>query len=295
MTAQGPSLPADVELSLAVVIPCHNSGSTLAEQLDRLVDERWTRRWGIVVVDNGSTDDTRVVVNRFLERGVSVVSATEKYDAGYARNAGVRSVRASAIAFCDGDDVIQPGWVAAIGDALDQHELVGGRLETETLNDPWLATSRPLTQEDGLARFAGTPFVPTCNCGVRRELFDRLGGFDENFDGLEDIEFSLRARSVGVIASAAPGATVSYRFRSTARELWRQGRYYGEGRPLLIQRARELGLPAPGRAEGVRSWAWLLMHLPWLRHRQGRYRLLWVAAFRVGVLRRAVRLRRFYI
>lgn len=291
----GPSSTLGTAKDLAVIVPCHNAASTLAQQLDRLVEERWTRPWCIVVVDNGSTDETREVATRYSDRGVAVVTANDGRGVGYARNAGARAVNATAVAFCDGDDVIAPGWVAAIGDALDEHALVGGRIETGSLNEPWLAGSRPMASKGRLAQFAGTAFAPGGNCGIRSDLYHRLGGFDEGFDGLEDIEFALRARALGVRAVGVPNAVIAYRLRPSARDLWRQGTFYGKGKPLLIIRARELGLGAPSRVEGLRSWAWLLVHLPALRNRAGRYQWLWVVAFRIGVLRRAIQLRRLYL
>lgn len=291
----GPSNDLDAPVHLAVVLPCRDVADTLPEQLDRLVDERWTRPWCIVVVDNGSTDGTAEVARRYADRGVRLVTATSGAGVGYARNAGARAVSSAAIAFCDGDDIVHRGWVAAMGDALERDELVGGRVDTTSLNEPWLARSRPMASSDGLARFAETPFAPGCSCGVRRDLYDRLGGFDESFQGLEDVELSLRARALGVQARLAPGAVVAYRLRADPRLLWRQATFYGRGHPLLIRRASELGLPAPSRLRGLRSWAWLLLHLPSARSRAGRYALLWVLAFRVGVLRTALRLRRPYV
>ncbi|MEO7572237.1 MAG: glycosyltransferase [Acidimicrobiales bacterium] len=290
-----PTADVDTYTDLAVILPCHDVESTLAVQLDRLVEERWTRPWCIVVVDNSSRDQTRAIAERYAGRGVRIVTASQRRGAGYARNAGAEATSAPALAFCDGDDVVAPGWVAAIGDALERHELVGGMVDTTLVNDAWIASSRSMAEDGQLGQFGEIPFAPSCNCGIRRDLFDRLDGFDEDFDGHEDVELSLRARALGVAVVAVPDAVIGYRLRSTVRELWRQGTVYGRGRPLLIIRAHELGLPAPSRVHGVRSWAWLVVHLPALRHRAGRYRWLWVAAFRVGVLRRAVELRRLYL
>jgi len=290
-----PTTEPDRRLELAVIVPCYNVAATLAEQLDALVAETWTRTWGVVVVDNNSTDDTAAVAHRYSSRGVRVVRAVDGQGVAYARNAGVRSVDARSVVICDGDDVIQPGWVAALGDALLTHEFVAGATDRTLINEPDLATSRPMSSRTGTRAYEGTPFAPGGNCGMRRELFDRLGGFDESFQGLEDIEFSLRAHVLGVVPKSVPHAVLSYRMRTGARAIWRQGVFYGASQPLLIRRALELGLPAPSRWRGLKSWAWLVVHLPGLRHRAGRYQWLWVIACRLGVLRRSVQLRSLYV
>ncbi len=295
----GPELDPEATLDLVVVVPCRNEGATLADQLDVLCAERWERPWGIVVVDDGSSDDTESVARSFADRGVRVVATSGDEQGGrgvgHARAVGAAAASARSVVFCDGDDLIWAGWVGAMGDALVRHELVSGRLETRTLNPEWLAEARPLSTTDGLPRFGAVPFASGATFGVRMALFRELGGFDESFVGLEDIELCLRARARGIVPVVASGALVAYRLRPDFRAIWRQGVFYGRGRPELIRRAGALGLPAPSRFEGLRSWAWLAVHLPGLRDRTGRRRWTWVLANRVGVLRGAWDVRGIYL
>ena len=275
---------ADVVLDLAVIVPCFNVESTLGAQLDALTSQTWLRPWGIIVVDNASTDGTRAVAEAYRDRGVRVVSATAGQGVAYARNAGVRSSQARSVAFCDGDDVVHAGWVAAMGESLTTSPLVSGALETQTLNPAWLAHTRPMGTGVGPPAFGTIRFASGCNSGMTREVFDLMGGFDESFRGLEDIELSLRAAAEGIVVTYVPDAVVAYRLRDAVKDVWRQGVFYGRGRPELKRRARDLGLTPPGVQESLKSWAWLAAHLPGLRDRSGRYRSLWVLANRVGVL-----------
>ena len=79
----------DVPLEFAVIIPAYNVEDTLAEQLTALVTQTWTGRWGIVVVNNRSTDGTRAVADRYRDLGVRVAEADQGQGVAYARNAGV--------------------------------------------------------------------------------------------------------------------------------------------------------------------------------------------------------------
>ncbi len=293
-TLHSPSA-GDDGLALAVIVPCHNVAPTLPQQLDALVSERWTKPWGIIVVDNNSTDATRDVALRYAGRGVRLVSANSGRGVAYARNAGARETTAAAVAFCDGDDVIAPGWVSAIGNGLEEADIVSGRVETELLNEGWLAETRPMGRPGALPTFGKIGFASGGNCGIRRDTFERLNGYDETFIGLEDIEFSLRARAAGARIRAVPEAILHYRLRAGLASVWRQGFFYGRGRPHLILRARELGLASPGRLEGLRSWAWVLCNIGMLRQRAGRYKLLWVVANRLGVIRGAISQRQLFI
>jgi glycosyltransferase involved in cell wall biosynthesis len=285
------------ELDLSVIVPCHDEEDTLGAQLDALLAQDWDGSWEVIVVDNRSTDRTAALAASYAGRDVPVrvISAADGRGVAYARNAGVRASTASAVAFCDGDDVVAPGWTAAMGDALHRHELVVGTLDPDLLNEPWLSASRPMGGARELPRFGGTPFARGNNCGMQRTLWERLDGYREDFDGLEDIELSLRAAATGAEAVLVPDAVVAYRFRPGIRALWRQGVFYGRGRPALYRQSVRLGLTPPSRWAGLRSWGWLVLRLPTLVSRRGRAAWTWTLANRWGVLRGAVEHRVLFV
>ena len=137
---------------LSVVIAAYDAADTLGEQLDALVDQEWSGGWEIVVVDNASTDATPDLVRAVAVEHprVRLVRAVDGRGPAYARNAGARAAAGVALAFCDADDVVAPGWVAAMGAALAEHEFVCGPVELARLNPTWLvgrgeppAPSRP--------------------------------------------------------------------------------------------------------------------------------------------------------
>lgn len=283
-------------LDLSVIIPCHNEAETLPAQLESLLSQAWDGSWEIVVVDNRSTDDTAAVAQRYAggEVAVRVVTATERAGIAYARNAGVRATDSRSVAFCDGDDVVFDGWVAEIGRMLCDEPLVSGTVDSEILNEPWLASTRPSGSSDTLPRFGQIPFARGNNTAMHRSVWDELDGYDEDFDGLEDIEFSVRAAGGGYRPALAPAARVAYRYRSDLRATWRQGIYYGRGRPWIASMADRLGLDGPGRFEGLKSWAWLVAHAPSLRTRSGRHAWVFTFGVRWGVVLGAVKTRRVF-
>jgi len=285
---------AEPDLELSVIIPCHNEAATLAQQLDALVAQEWDGSWDIIVVDNRSTDRTADVAADYAGGpiDVRVVDAPERAGIAYARNSGVRVTDARSVAFCDGDDVVHPGWTKAMGDALRERALVSGTLDADSLNEPWLTETRPMGCKDGLPHFGQIPFARGATSGMHRSLWSTLDGYDEDFDGLEDIEFSIRAAGLGVSPALVSDARVAYRFRSCLRSTWHQGIYYGRGRPRMAAQAAALGLSGPTRYAGLRSWAWLVVKAPTLRTRAGRHAWVFTLANRWGSLRGAIRQRK---
>ena len=274
-------------MDLAVIIPCRNEAATLAQQLDALASQAWSGTWEVIVVDNGSDDDTAAIAagHRGLAGRLRVIDASEKPGIATARRCGVEASTAAAFVFCDGDDVVAPGWVAAMGEALNHHQLVTGEIEIDALNAPEVTTSRGRHAMGVAPKFAGTPFLRGNNCGLTRSAWEQLDGFDESFKGLEDIELSLRAAAAGMATHFVPEALVQYRYRTEFPKLWRQGKYYGASFVLLGRRCRDLGLPRPARKATIRSWAWLVLNLPRAPMRRYRYRWVWTLACRTGALR----------
>lgn len=283
---------ADVELS--VVIPARNVAPTIAEQVAALAAQDWEGDWEVVVVDNGSTDGTADSVRRAQPQPprLRVVPATSGTGISYARNVGAGAATGRAIAFCDGDDVVTPGWVRSMATALRSSDLVTGPLLVQEINPGPLGRSRGLAVEQTAPTFYGViPYAHGCNLGVRRAVWEALGGFDETWTAIgEDIEFALRATLRGHRVTFEPDAAVHYRYRTSARELWRQGLRYGVGRAAVARRARDLGLDIP-RLPGLRSWVWLVVTAPTVALARRRLPWLWVAANRLGQLVGCVRSR----
>lgn len=284
-------------MGLSVVIPAYNVAATIEEQLSALLEQTFSEPWEILVVDNRSTDDTLAIVSKLAEEHprIRIIRAFDRQGIGYARNTGARAARYESIAICDGDDIVGPGWLTAMGEALRDHDLVVGRLEVDRLNAPWLACSRG-RPAPGIELFHGIfPRLHGCNHGFQRRIWADLGGFDETFtETVEDHDFSLRAWNAGYPVHYAPDAIVHYRYRSSLRSLWRQGRSYGTGRAHVVRRLRRLGYRPP-LFPGWKSWLWLLVSTPLAVTPHRFKRWVWVLANRLGQLEGSVRYRVLYL
>ena len=240
--------------TLSVVIACRNAEATLGVQLEALSREPRHAAWDVVLCDNGSTDSTLTIAQRYrrLLPNLRVVPADERPGPAHARNVGAASTDAPWLAFVDADDEIAPGWVTAMLSALDGHAFVAGRFEGTRLNSAAAVRSRPLQQADGLQDCGIGPRLPHAgagNMGIHREVFDAVGGFDADLGCLEDTDFCWRVQLSGVPLVFWPDAVVHVRLRSTMRRMWGQGRAYGAATAELEHRYAAVtaaDLPAGG-------------------------------------------------
>jgi glycosyltransferase involved in cell wall biosynthesis len=229
---------APVEVS--VVIPAFDAESTLGEQLGALAAQVGAPVFEVLVCDNGSRDATAALVRGWAARGSGVswarlrlVDASARRGPAAARNVGARAAVGRALLFCDADDVVSPGWVAALHDALHPDTLVAGPWEFGRLNPS-------VREEDrwGPATFSPPVDVPlpaagSGNLGLSAELFDRLGGFDERLRVGEDIDLCWRAQLSGCTLVEVPGAVLHVRYRTRTSHAFRQAfAYAGSDRQM---------------------------------------------------------------
>jgi glycosyltransferase involved in cell wall biosynthesis len=228
-------------MKLSVVIPCLNAAATIADQLSALSKQEWWEPWEIIVADNGSTDSTRDVVRRYVDRvaNVRIVDASDRPGSAHARNVGARHAGGEAVVFCDADDQVGEGWLAAIGTALATHDFVASRMEIQKLNPPWLAQSLRNPQDHGLQKVSYPPYL--CHAGgsglgVKRFMHEKVGGFDESLPRLMDTDYCFRIQLLGTTLHFVPDGVMHVRYDPDPRSLFHQARLWAKYNSLMYKR-----------------------------------------------------------
>ena len=241
---------------VSVVIPARDAARTLPRTLLALAaltpaaDE-------IVLVDNGSRDDTRRLFEAFAASRRNVVVLHEpRPGASVARNTGARAATGDVVAFTDADCCPRTDWLAGLTAPLADATLgaVAGRL-TSTPPTGVVETFSSLftLQAPAVAsrHTRWTPWAggfPTANLAVRRELLlHRLGGFDESVAIYgEDYDLCARLYATGAAIAYAPDAVVEHQHRVALRPMLRQAFGFGRSHAWLMRRhVRGLWLDLP--------------------------------------------------
>ena len=240
----------NVKVDLSVVIACKNEAARVGTMLASLADQFWDGSWEIVVADNGSTDATRTVVESYASSlpQLLVVDASARPGCAYARNLGVERASGSKIVFVDGDDAVGEGYVAAMAASLDAAELVCARIGFERLNPPWLLDvwSTRWQQDHPLDDFGFLPFAGSGTLGIRRALFEEVGGF-ALYSGkpsqFEEADLCWRIQLAGHSGpTLVTSAVLHYRLPATLQGLYRRGRNYARGQLVLYDRYQDHGM-----------------------------------------------------
>lgn len=178
--------------SIAVVIPTHDRAALLPRALGSVLAQDCGEPFEVVVVDDGSSDDTAACLAGLADPRVRVLRNEPAQGAAASRNRGLAAVTAPVTAFLDDDDELLPGFLAA---ALAAHReapvpdlcwtgvlyaLPDGRSEVERW-ERWAGSRR------FVIRLAGC-----CGVSFRTEALRRLGGFDPSFAISEDTDLFMR-------------------------------------------------------------------------------------------------------
>ncbi len=241
---------------ISVVLPVKDGLPWLDVQLDALVAQQCEGPWEIVVADNGSSDGSMAAAQAWADRDdrLRVVDASKRRGPSAARNAGVRAAHGDLLAFCDADDVVQPGWLQACVDALAQADVVAGRYDMASLNGRRPGQAAPA----GTSQLGFLPAGLAANLAVRRRAFEAVGGFAEDLLVGEDIDLSWRLQLEGFRFAIARDALVAKREPQALVPLFRLGMAYGRCGPALYRRYRTLGARRD-LAGSLKSWSWLVV------------------------------------
>ncbi len=222
---------------ISIIIPAHNAAKTIPDTLAGLRNQRWTGPSEVIVIDDASSDDTAAIAED--SPVVDHVLRLNGVGPGRARNAGAAAAGAGRLAFLDADCRPSAGWLGAGCGELDQADFVLG--ETRPRPD------RPLGPFDRTLWVVGlSPLFESANLFVRRDLFERLDGFESWLGPRggkelgEDVWFGWRAVRAGARIVACPDALVHHevyprRPAEFAAERWRL-RFF----PAMVRRMPEL-------------------------------------------------------
>ena len=216
----------------SVVITVKNEAKNLPPLLNILLKSSIPAE--IIIVDSNSEDGTAELMARISKENSLVKYIRMPCSRGQGRNIGVRESETGNILFTDGDAVPREQWIENMVSALKDNELVAGK--TESFDGK--GTSTIPRMELFFMGFEIT--LPSMNLAIRKELFNRLKGFDESFVTAEDIDMNLRAVMAGAKWAVCDKCVVSHRSRENIPALMKQAFWNGYGRRQLRNKNREI-------------------------------------------------------
>ncbi len=189
--------------TVSVVLPTYNSAETLTDAIDSIRAQGWPAL-DIIVVDDGSVDGTSAILEKIISKDLRVLRQ-ENAGPGAARNRGIEAARGKWVAFLDADDVWLSGKLTAQLNALQEDPSLAfcysdsvrrSRDGTDVIQTPRRVGGHVL------AELLLGPQFDLSTVIVRRDCFEKVGGFAPQFRTGEDWDMWLR------LAATYPGCYV---------------------------------------------------------------------------------------
>ena len=260
---------------VSVIIPVYNGERYISQAIDSVLSQTHSN-YEMIIVDDGSTDNTYQIIQHYIEKcqDPDLIRYIFQSNQGVAaaRNQGIQTAKGELIALLDQDDVFLPEKLAHQVACFETYPDVaivnsGWRLIDPNNNpisdiEPWHDLP-DLTLAIWVTR---TPILPSALM-FRRHAWERVGGFDPRFNGVDDVDFIWRLALQGYTAVWLPEITVNYRqhqetvSNTKAREranlmIALQDHFFSQ--PNLPDEIKQLEKPA--RYESLTWMAWHLYH-----------------------------------
>lgn len=168
---------------ISIIIPAYNRGKEIGLCFDSILDQTY-KNFEVITVNDGSTDDTSVVINSYKEKFGHTLSTHDQKNQGpqVARNTGAKYAHGEFIIFCDGDVIMQATMLEKMLTALNDNPEAAYAYS----NFIWVKKKFKL-QEFNIEKLKTMPYIHTCSL-IRKEYFP---GFDPEIKRFQDWDLWL--------------------------------------------------------------------------------------------------------
>jgi len=202
------------QIDISVVVPAFNEEHILALCIEALQKQDFKGTFEIIIVDNNSSDKTVEIAKKL---GVRVIHEKRK-GVAFARQSGFMASRGKVIASTDADTIVPANWLSTISSTFKKYSNISavtgpidffGQTKRRLF---FLNTFAPITRFVGLV-FSGEPYFYGANFAIKKDIFQKIGGFDTRLSVGEDMDLGIHAAEFGEIKYLS-----NLRVRTSARK-----------------------------------------------------------------------------
>ncbi len=212
-------------MKISVVLTTKNEEKNIGDLLESLIQQE--EPYEVLIVDSDSTDKTQEIVKSYSSKYKNIKLFVYPGTRADSMNYGIKKATGDAVAFIGGDDIADKNWIKEIRKGLNNADIVVGDLLSKG--------------EEKVKNIENVKFYhkgvnisyPGANTVYKKEVLDKIGGFDPWFSSAEDLEINYRAVEAGYNIKQNRNAKIYYRAKNSPLAFLKQSFWYGYGRKLL--------------------------------------------------------------
>jgi glycosyltransferase involved in cell wall biosynthesis len=218
---------------VSIIVPVYNGEKTIAQCIESLLTQSYPKdKYKILVIDNNSKDKTAEIIKSFP---VKYLSEKEIQSSYAARNKGIRHAKGKILAFIDADCIASKNWLKNAVEKFKDNSIgcVAGEVKSykpQNYVENYLASKNDLSPK--FSEYL--PYPKTANAFYRKQVFDKIGLFEEQWvsGGDADIAWRMQLQTKYKV-KFAPNAIVYHKHRSNLWSMFKQCLTWGRGNAAL--------------------------------------------------------------
>jgi GT2 family glycosyltransferase len=247
-------------MDFSVIIAVRNEIQYIEKCIYALFNQDYKGTYEVLIIDGMSNDGTYELLQKLNKKYNFSLLQNPVLNAAAGRNTGIKKAKGNIIAFIDGDAIASKDWltqlkkcfskgkknIAGIGgpdhfpdDSTNRSKLIG-YIMTSPLSRG--GKFNPSTQHSLLEEEKFVDHIPTCNLAIKREIFDKVGLFDEDFVKGQDLELNYRIRDAGFKLLYSPKVKVVHYRKHHTKDFANQIYKWAKAKIAIIKKHGMHGL-----------------------------------------------------
>jgi len=239
-------------MDVSIVIASRNEIRTIEKCIQSVCTQNFKGTYEVIVVDGKSDDGTYELLKKLQKKYHFHLLVNPVKNAAAGRNSGIKKAKGTFIAFIDGDAVAFSDWLTQIMKCFKTHDVagVGGPdlLPEDSTNRSkmigYVMTSpltrggklNPSTQHSLMEEEKHVDHIPTCNLCLKKEVFEKVGMFDESFVKGQDLELNYRIRHAGLKLLYSPNIKVVHYRKHHTKDFTQQIYKWAKAKGAIIRK-----------------------------------------------------------
>ncbi len=245
-------------MEFSIIIAVRNEINYIKKCIKSVFNQDYKGKYEVIVVDGMSDDGTYEILQDLKKKHNFQLLRNPTLNAAAGRNTGIKESKGKHIAFIDGDAVAAKNWLSQIKTSFEKYKVAGvggpdhlpedssekSRMIGYVMTSPLTRGGKlnPSTQHSLMEKEKFVDHIPTCNLCLKREVFDKIGLFDEKFVKGQDLELNYRVRKAGYKILYSPKIEVVHYRKQHIRDFARQIFKWAKAKIAIIKKHGMHGL-----------------------------------------------------